>query len=131
MKIIHTGLGAGSEEKADHFFIDILGFEKSGSKTLDKKLTQAIFGINKELLVINYLGGETAHYEILVYQGYKAAEKQLLHSCIEVDDLANIVDKCKDAGLKIVKVPKGAKVITFISDYDGNLFELKEQQSVL
>jgi catechol 2,3-dioxygenase-like lactoylglutathione lyase family enzyme len=47
MKIIHTGLAASSEEKADRFFIDILGLEKSMPKILDKKLTQAIFGIKK------------------------------------------------------------------------------------
>jgi len=53
MKIIHTGLAASSEEKADRFFIDILGLEKLMPKTLDKKLAQGIFGINDELLIIN------------------------------------------------------------------------------
>jgi len=125
MKIIHTGLAASSEEKADHFFIDILGLEKSVPKILDKKLAQAIFGINDELLLIHYRGG-TVHYEVLVYREYKAPEKQIAHSCIQVSDLINIVNKCRDAGLKIVEIPKGSVVVTFISDYDGNLFEVKE-----
>ena len=125
MEIIHTGLAASSEEKADRFFIDILGLEKLIPKTLDKKLTQAIFGINSELLIIHYRGG-TVHYEILVYQEYKAPEKQIAHSCIQVTDLVNIVNKCRDAGMKVVEIPKGSVVVTFISDYDGNLFEVKE-----
>jgi catechol 2,3-dioxygenase-like lactoylglutathione lyase family enzyme len=125
MKIIHTGLAASSEEKADRFFIDILGLEKLKPKILDKKMTQAIFGINKELLIVNYRGG-TIHYEILVYQEYKAPEKQIAHSCIQVTDFINIVNKCKDAGVKVVEIPKGSGVVTFISDYDGNLFEVKE-----
>jgi catechol 2,3-dioxygenase-like lactoylglutathione lyase family enzyme len=125
MKIIHTGLAASSEEKADRFFIDILGLEKLKPKILDKKMTQAIFGINKELLIVNYRGG-TVHYEILVYQEYKAPEKQIAHSCIQVTDFINIVNKCKDAGVKVVEIPKGSGVVTFISDYDGNLFEVKE-----
>jgi len=129
MKIIHSGLAASSEEKADYFFIDILGLEKSIPKILDKKLSQAIFGINNELLIIHYQGG-TVHYEILVYQKYKAPEKQIAHSCIEVPDLIHIVNKCRDAGLKVVEIPKSSGVITFISDYDGNLFEMKELQSV-
>jgi len=104
MEILHTGLAVSSEEKADRFFIDILELEKSEPKILDKKLTQAIFGINNELFVIHYQD----------------------HSCIKVTDLAKIVNKCKEAGLKVVEVPKGSVVITFISDYDGNLFELKE-----
>ena len=125
MKVIHTGLAASSEEKADRFFIDILGLEKSMPKILDKKLTQAIFGINNELLIIHYRGG-TVDYEILVYQEYKAPEKQISHSCIQITDLINIVKKCRDAGVKVVEIPKGSAVITFISDYDGNLFEVKE-----
>ena len=125
MKIIHSGLAASSEEKADRFFIDILGLEKSVPKTLDRKLAQAIFGINDELLIIHYQGG-TVHYEILVYQEYKAPEKQIAHSCIQVTDLINFVNKCRDEGLKIVEIAKGSVVITFISDYDGNLFEVKE-----
>jgi len=125
MKIIHTGIAASSEEKADRFFIDILGLEKSMPKTLDKKLAHAIFGINDELLIIHYLGG-TVHYEILVYKEYKAPEKQIAHSCIQVTDLINIVNKCRDAGMKVVEIPKDSVVITFISDYDGNLFEVKE-----
>ena len=125
MKIIHTGLAASSEEKADRFFIEILGLEKLMPKTLDKKLAQAIFGIKKELLIIHYRGG-TVHYEILVYKEYKAPEKQIAHSCIQVTDLINIVNKCRDAGLKVVEIPKGSVVVTFISDHDGNLFEVKE-----
>lgn len=125
MKIIHIGLAASSEETADRFFIDILGLEKSGPKIIDKKLTQAIFGIDDELLMIHYQGG-TVDYEIFVYQEYKAPEKQLAHSCIKVNDLEKIVNKCKDAGLKVIEFPKGSVVVTFISDYDGNLFEVKE-----
>lgn len=125
MNIIHTGLAASSEEKADRFYIGILELEKSIPKTLDKSLAQNIFGINDELLIIHYKGG-TAHYEILVYQDYKAPDKQIAHSCIQVADLANIVNKCRDAGMKVIEIPKGSHVLTFISDYDGNLFEVKE-----
>ena len=125
MNTIHVGLAASSEEKADRFFIGILGLEKSMPKTLDRKLAQVIFGINSELLIIHYKGG-TVHYEILVYQEYKTPEKQIAHSCIQVTDLSSIVNKCRDAGLKVSEIPKGSVVLTFISDYDGNLFELKE-----
>jgi catechol 2,3-dioxygenase-like lactoylglutathione lyase family enzyme len=125
MEIIHTGLAASSEENADRFYIDILGLEKSEPKILEKKLTQTIFGIKSELLIIHYQGG-TVHYEILIYQGHKAPEKQIAHSCIKVHDLPDIVNKCRDARMKVVEVPKGSVIVTFISDYDGNLFEVKE-----
>lgn len=125
IKFVHTGLAASSEEKADRFFIDILGLEKSEPKLIDKKLTHALFGINDKLLMIHYQSG-TVDYEIFVYQEYKAPEKQIAHSCIKVNDLENIVNKCRDAGLKVIEVPKGSVVVTFISDYDSNLFEVKK-----
>ena len=125
IKFVHNGLAASSEENADRFFVDILGLEKSEPKLIDKKLAHALFGIEDELLMIHYRG-ETLDYEIFIYQEYKAPEKQIAHSCIKVNDLITIVGKCKDAGLKVIEVPKGSGVITFISDYDGNLFEVKE-----
>lgn len=125
IKFVHTGLAASSEENADRFFVDILGLEKSEPKLIDRKLANDLFEINDELLMIHYWG-ETLDYEIFVYKEYKAPEKQIAHSCIKVNDLEKIVNKCKDVGLKVIEVPKGSSVVTFISDYDGNLFEVKE-----
>ena len=125
MNFIHAGLAASSEENADRFFMDILGLEKSEPKYLDRKLSQAIFGIDADLLIIHYRG-RNIDYEILVYEDYKVPEKQIAHSCIQVTSLKDIVNKCRTANLKVVEVQKSSGFITFISDYDGNLFEMKE-----
>lgn len=125
MEFIHTGLAASSEERADRFFKKILGLKKSEPKIVDKKLIQTLFGIDHELLMIHYKG-KWVHFEIFVYLNYKAPAKQIAHSCIKVADLKRIVSKCRKAGLKVLEVPKGSSVVTFISDYDGNLFEVKE-----
>ncbi len=126
MKFVHTGLGASSEENADRFFVNILGLEKLITKVLNKEMTHTIFGISEELLIINYKN-ENVHYEILVYGAYKAPEKQISHSCLMLNDLENILNKCREAGLKVIKVPKGTGMVIFISDFDGNLFEMKEE----
>jgi catechol 2,3-dioxygenase-like lactoylglutathione lyase family enzyme len=125
MKYIHTGLAASSEKNADRFYTGILGLTKSEQKIIDKKLIQAIFAIDSELVMMNYQN-QTVHYEIFIQHGYSAPKKQLAHSCIKVSDLAGIVKKCRNEGLKIVQIPKGKAMLTFISDYDGNLFEIKE-----
>ena len=127
MKFVHTGLGASTEKNADRFFVNILGLEKQIPKILNQEMTRAIFGIAEELLIINYKN-ENVHYEILVYKEYKTPEKQITHSCLQVKDLINIVDKCRNSGLKVIEVPKEKGVITFISDFEGNLFEFKEEQ---
>ncbi len=126
MDFIHTGLPASSEEKADSFYAGILGLEKLPPKTLARNLALQIFGIDDELLVLNYRD-KNVRYEILICRDYEAPERQIAHTCIEAAGLKDIVDKCIEAGLKVVQVPKGDVVLTFISDYDGNLFELKGQ----
>ncbi len=126
MDFIHVGLAASSEGNADRFYAGILGLEESPPKTLDRSLAKNIFGIDDELSILNYRD-KNVHYEILVYRDYKAPEKQIAHTCIRITGLKDIVDRCKKVGLKVVQIPKGDAVLTFISDYDGNLFELKEQ----
>ncbi len=125
MDFIHIGLPASSQQNADSFFANILGLEKSIPKILDQSLAQSIFGINYEILIIHYRNSNI-DFEILVYHDYKPSEKQIVHSCIKVTSLKNIVNKCKTANLKVIEIPKGSTILTFISDYDGNLFELKE-----
>ena len=125
MEFVHTGLAVSSEENADRFYRDVLGLAKSEPKTVDKKTMQASFGIDHELSVIHYRG-ETVDYEIFVCPGYKAPNGQIAHSSLKVTDLADIVHKCRDADMNVIEVPKGSVVLTFVSDYDGNLFELKQ-----
>ncbi len=125
MEFIHAGLAASSEENADRFYVDILDLEKSIPKVLDKKLSGEIFGINKELLIMHYRGGG-ADFEVLVYPEFKAREKEITHSCIKVEGFRNFINKCKDAGVKVIEAEKDSKAVTFICDYDGNLFEVKE-----
>jgi hypothetical protein len=33
--------------------------------------------------------------------------------------------KCRDLDVEISQIPKGDRPLTFIRDYDGNLFEIK------
>ena len=47
------------------------------------------------------------------------------HACLAVDKLEALLQKCRKMGIEIVQIPKGDATITFIKDYDGNLFEIK------
>ncbi len=124
MKYIHTGLAVSSEEKADRFYCDILGLEKSESRIIDRQIVRTLFGIDHELTMIHYQGG-TVDFELFVQKGYKAPERQIAHTCIKVANLSDVLARCLKAGIRVVEVPKKSGNITFISDYDGNFFELK------
>jgi hypothetical protein len=42
-----------------------------------------------------------------------------------VDDLAGFLKKCGETGLKVSRTAKGDFSVSFISDFDGNAYEVK------
>ncbi len=124
MYIKHVGLVSGSEKNADKFFGELLGLRKAEPKTLPAALSQALFDINSDLIVINYLN-DYSHFEIFISGAHKSSQRPIRHVCLEVDDLPSFLQKCRRLDVQIFQIPKGDSQLTFISDYDGNLFEIK------
>ena len=124
MHLKHVGLTSSSEEKADAFYADLLGLTKSEPKALPLQLSKAIFNIDTELLMINYRD-ETSHFEIFVTGENRDNRRQIEHVCLEVGNLEVFLEKCRRLNVDISLIPKGDKTLTFIKDFDGNLFEIK------
>ena len=124
MILRHVALTSSSEEKSDKFYQALLGLKKSKPKTIPPALSKALFDINSELKIINYLD-EHLHFEIFVTSHNNSSVRRIEHVCLEVDDLAAFLEKCRTLQVKIVQVPREDKLLTFISDDDGNLFEIK------
>ena len=124
MILRHVALTSSSEEKSDKFYQALLGLKKSKPKTIPPALSKALFDINSELKIINYLD-EHLHFEIFVTSHNNSSVRRIEHVCLEVDDIAAFLEKCRTLQVKIVQVPRENKLLTFISDDDGNLFEIK------
>ncbi len=124
MILRHIAITCSSEEKSDKFYKSLLGLQKSDPKTIPSDLSKALFDINSELKVINYLN-DFLHFEIFISRHKTSAIRRIEHVCLEVDDLAEFLEKCRTLQVKIVQVPRGDKLLTFVSDDDGNLFEIK------
>ena len=126
MNVKHVGLVSGSEKNADKFFGKLLGLKKAEPKTLPAALSQALFDVNSDLKVINFLNDQ-AHFEIFISGAYKSSQRPIQHVCLEVDDLPSFLQKCRRLDVRILQIRKGDSRLTFISDYDGNLFEIKKK----
>lgn len=126
MKIAHAGLVCASEETADTFYQEVLGLTKQEPKILARPLSNAIFGVDAELKMINY-ADDASHFEIFIHDGEKKHPAIIEHLCIEVDDRTRFLDRCRACGVSVNSIPKGEKTIVFIRDFDGNLFEVKEK----
>ena len=128
MQLKHVALASGTEKNADTFYADLLGLAKSEPKTLPCELSKAIFNIDTELLMINYQN-EHVHFEIFITGQTRGNSRQIDHVCIEVDHLELFLERCRSLNLDIARIPKGDKTLTFIRDFDGNLFEIKQNPS--
>ncbi len=124
MRMLHVGVGATSESNADIFFVELLGLAKAAPVKIAAELSLSIFALNRELTLIHY-AGEGVDFEVFVDPLYRAPVKSVLHSCLEVDDAAGFLEKCADMCLMVNRVPRGDSFVTFISDLDGNHYEIK------
>jgi catechol 2,3-dioxygenase-like lactoylglutathione lyase family enzyme len=127
MLLKHVALVCSSEEKSDQFYESLLGLKKGRSKMIPSTLSKQIFNFDSELKIIDYAVDEM-HFEVFISYQKVADDKRIEHICFEVDDLEVFLNKCKEMGVKILQIPKEKGFLTFISDYDGNLFEIKTKQ---
>jgi catechol 2,3-dioxygenase-like lactoylglutathione lyase family enzyme len=124
MKVRHYGLACRSEETADRFYERFLGLKKSERKTVPAALAGVLFGIPGDLTVLNYTGDDV-YFEIFIHKGERSPARSPAHICLEVEDLAAFLERCRAMGVPVIRAPRGEQWITFIQDYDGNLFEIK------
>lgn len=132
MNISHVGLVCRSEENCDRFYQGVLGLEKQKPRFLSVDIAVQLFGREHELKMLNYTGSG-AHFEIFLssesdYGDKGNAKRRVGHTCIEVGDIRLFLDRCRGEGVEVIEVAKGDKWITFVKDFDGNLFEIKERK---
>lgn len=123
MKLQHVALCSSSEEKADKFYKNLLGLSKMTPKILSDSLSEAIFNIPAEFTIVNYQN-DTLRFEIFIHRAYPINKTPVAHTCIEVPDRKAFLEKCREMNVMIREITKEDKIVTFISDYDGNLFEV-------
>ena len=124
MQLKHIALVSSAEEKADRFYIDVLGLKKVNEKIISAMLSNQLFQVNSELKIVNY-AGDNIQVEIFIRDTHRMEADRIEHVCLAVDNLEAFIEKCRKKGIKIARIPKGDATITFVKDYDGNLFEIK------
>jgi len=129
MKLIHVALACRSEQNSDRFYRDLLGLPKIRSKTIPPSLAKQIFGREEEFRVIDY-ADESLHFEIFVDPQRGSEQGRLEHVCLEIADLEVFLRNCRTAGAPVLQTLRDAGgLITFVSDDDGHLYEIKEQMA--
>jgi len=125
MRLNHVALVCSSEQRANDFYESVLGLRKIKSFVLDKDLAHRIFGIEREPRVVVY-GNDRFTAEVFIDDRLTERSTSFEHLCLEVKDREEFVKKCEAMHVEVNRVPKGGGLLTFVKDYDGNLFEIKE-----
>jgi catechol 2,3-dioxygenase-like lactoylglutathione lyase family enzyme len=124
MILKHVALASHSEEYSDKFYGTLLGLKKLDSKMLAASLSKQIFMVDAETQILNYADNHI-HFEIFVNDQNSEHKNRFEHVCLEVEDPASFLKKCHEMGVEILQIPKRDRMLTFIRDDDGNLFEIK------
>ena len=125
MRLNHVALVCSSEENANDFYRGILGLERMRTSVLPKDLARQIFGIDGECQILVY-GNDRFTAEVFVAANLPGGEASFEHVCLEVEDVEAFVAECEDRDVMVNRVLKGERLLTFVKDFDGNLFEIKE-----
>ena len=124
MILKHVALVCGSKENSDKFYEQLLGLAKINSKILPRELSRQIFDLDSELQIINY-ADENLHFEIFIDNRQRPDVKRIEHVCLEIEDMEAFIKKCNAMEADILQIQKGDRLLLFIKDFDGNLFEIK------
>jgi catechol 2,3-dioxygenase-like lactoylglutathione lyase family enzyme len=125
MKLNHVALVCSSEQRADDFYEGVLELRKIKSFLLSRELARQIFEIEGECRVLVY-GNSLFTIEVFLATPAPGRETNFEHIGVEVKNIEEFVNRCEAMQVEVNRVPKGDRLLTFVKDYDGNLFEIKE-----
>jgi hypothetical protein len=119
-----VALVCSSEDNCDRFYGKLLELTRLNSKILPAALSRQIFNLDSELTIINY-ADDNIHFEIFINGRDSRGSQKIEHVCLEIAGLEGFLEKCRAMEVDVLQIPKGDKMLVFIRDFDGNLFELK------
>jgi hypothetical protein len=95
------------------------------SALLPKDLTQRIFGVDLECPVVLY-GNDHLSVEVFLAGAPDSRSPRFEHICLEIKNRESFRKTCEAMNVEVNVVPKGDRLLMFVKDYDGNMFEIKE-----
>jgi len=128
MRLHHVAVVCRTQENADRFYGTLLGLKKIKTQVLEEQFMEALFGEPVACALVLY-GNESVAVEVFVPEAFPDRRTPFVHACLEVKDREGFSRRCEHEGLVVKRIPKGNSVVIFVQDFDGNLFEIKEEKA--
>lgn len=136
IELNHVALNFSGKEKAETFFGKVLGLKKLKEFFINGEFAEKVFGINESVEIAVY-GNEKTRFE-LFFTKHKAqkqkvqkqkafnAQNNYSHVCITVPSIEELRKKCEQFNVHFFSVERENKMLFFMKDFSGNLYEIKE-----
>ena len=119
----HIGLQYPDKASAETFFGKILGLPKQKEFILVAELSKLLFGTDSDVEVVAY-GDDNFKFEVFITKG--EILQNFNHFCWTVKNRNEFLEVCKENDIDHVIVERDGKVLMFIRDLGGNIYEIKE-----
>ena len=123
--LLHAAVHSDTKEHAHLYFCKVLGLQLVKTFTIDEALSTNIFSLPKPVDIWVF-GNESMQIEVFIHP--MSHHPSFNHLCLQVDDKAVFINRCKKYGLMPYQVQKGEKHLLFVRDFTGNLYEIKEEK---
>jgi catechol 2,3-dioxygenase-like lactoylglutathione lyase family enzyme len=122
----HFAVSANSVDEADKFFVTLLELEKTRDFEVNAELIDQFFGVNSDQRLLRYEDDNIAA-EVFINKEKKKAENLFSHVCLVIDNRDELIQKAKELGYKVIKVPRNNSdsYYLFLHDAFGNIYEIK------
>lgn len=125
--IDHLGLEYDDKENAIRFFNEICSLKILKTYRLSKEISKNIFSIPKSIEVLVF---KNHHMYIEVFITGEKQTKSFFHICLKVPNKKDFISLCKKNGLQPYSIQKDDKILLFVHDFTGILYEIKEDNSI-
>ena len=119
----HIGLQYPDKANAEIFFGKILGLPKQKEFILSAEISKLLFGTDSDVEVVAY-GDDSFKFEVFITRG--EIPQNFNHICWTVKDKNEFIEVCKKNNIDHVIMETDGKVLTFVRDWGGNVYEIKE-----
>jgi methylmalonyl-CoA/ethylmalonyl-CoA epimerase len=127
MLLDHVGIVNRDGNEAVRFYHDLLGLDTIKESAVLPQLSRQLFSIDREIRMIVY-GRGNLKVEVFILPGFTAPSPAVAHFGLQVPDLSGLLERVKEAGVKVISAERGGRTVHFVEDFSGNRIEVKQAE---
>ncbi len=129
MQVIHYALAISSLDEIKNFYEQVLNFKYLYDFTIAKELASKIFGVARSSQVVVV---ERDNIRLELFIDDTAVVGTYNHLCITVDCFTTLCQQAQKSDYQVMMIERAGRLpMAFISDKNGNKFEIKCNKEML